>query len=106
MVRVDHRLGNGQPKPETAEAARDGRLPLFERVKDFPDLVRFDPNPGIGDPNFNFVRSRARRRDRDLAVSGSEFHAVLDQIPKHLLQSRRVSFDMDALSVEIEFCFD
>ena len=37
------------------------------------------------------------------AVLRSELHAVLDQIPKHLLQTRGITFDMRMSSAEPKF---
>ena len=43
------------------------------------------------------------RFDRDLAALRSEFHRVLDQVPKDLLQPRRVAVDVVVLGLEPEF---
>ena len=84
-VGIYHRFGNGEAKSKAAKTAGNGSLSLLESVEDFFDLVRLDPDSGIGDTNFNFVRQNIRRRDRNSAVGGRKFDAVFDQIPKHLL---------------------
>src|SRR6266446_2106520 len=70
-------------------------VPLLESIEDLVDLVLFDPNAGIGDFNLDFMRRGIFRGDRDASVRRREFHAVLDQIPKDLLQSGGIAFDVD-----------
>ena len=77
-MRIDHRPGNGKPQTEAAKASGNGGLSLFERVKDLSDLVRLDPDSGIADSNFDFVRQSVRRCDRYPAVDRCEFDAVLN----------------------------
>ena len=91
-VCVDQRLGNGEAKSETSKTAGNLDLSLFECIKDLIDLLAFDTNPGVDDPSFNFVGRRVKGFDNDSAVFGSKFHAVLNQIPKDLLQARGIAF--------------
>ena len=55
-MRVDQRLRNSEPKPETPKTAGDVGLSLFECVKDFVDRFLFDANAGIDNASFDFIR--------------------------------------------------
>src|SRR5947207_11848866 len=97
-MRINHRFRDGKTETKTAKTAGDGDLALFESVENFVDLFRLDPNASIADSDFNLLRRRVNGFNNDTAFLRGEFHAVLDEIPKHLLQTRRISFDI-ALSV-------
>ena len=105
-VRIDHRFRNGKAETEPAEAPRNRRLSLFERIEDFSNLVLFNADAGVGDPNFNFIRLRVGSHDRDSPIVRRKLHAVLDQVPKDLLQTRRIAFHVYAVGLEIESRFD
>src|SRR5438093_13180274 len=91
-VCVDQRLGNGEAKSETSKTAGNLDLSLFECIKDLIDLLAFDPQPGADAPSFKFVGRRATGFDNASAVLGSNFHAVLNQIPKDRLAAPGVGF--------------
>ena len=104
-MRVDQRLRNGQAKPEASKAARDFSLALLECVKDLVDFFLFDADAGVDDAGLNFIRRRVKSLDSDSASFRSKFHAVLDQIPKDLLQSRRIALHMGVSSAKVKFHF-
>ena len=105
-MRSDHRLGNRKAETESAKAPRDRGLSLLECVEDFSDLFLLNANSGVADANLNVFGQSVGSRDRDSTVGRRKLDAVFDEIPKHLLQSRRVAFDVDVLRVELKFCLD
>src|SRR6266478_915515 len=102
-MRINHRFRDRKTETKTAETAGDGDLALFEGVENFVDLFRLDPNATIGDSDFNLIRRWIDRFDNDAAFFRGEFHAVLDKIPKHLLQARWVPFDMGVSGAKSKF---
>src|SRR5579884_3508429 len=110
-VCIDQCLGNGQTEAEAAKATCDFALSLLECVKDSVDLFRLNADAGVNDASLDFAGRGVERLDGDSTFLGGKFHAVLDQIPKHLLQPRRVAFDMRPSGLKIKlnvqiFCRD
>ena len=99
---VKHCLGNRQTEAETAEPAGDRALALLERIEDPVHLLGLDADTRIRCPDFDQVRRRVQCLDDDPAFRGREFHAVFDQVPEHLLQSRRIAFHVSPLGAEAE----
>ena len=99
---VDHCPGDRQAESKTSETARDGRLSLLKGVEDLADFLGFDTDAGVDDPCLDFLRRWIRRFQDDRSAGGSEFDAVLYQVPKNLLQSRRIAFDIRLLGVQTE----
>src|SRR4030095_14198995 len=91
-MRVDQRLGNGQAKPESSKPASDIALSLFKRVKNFADCFGLNANPGVGNAYLDLVRRRIQSFDTDAAFFRGELDAVLDQVPKNLLQACWIAF--------------
>src|SRR6266496_2469175 len=79
-MRIDHRFRDCKPETKAAKTAGDRGLTLFEGVEDFIDLLRFDPDAGIGDSDFNLLGGRRVRYNKDAAFLRCELNAVLDQI--------------------------
>src|SRR5882724_1515936 len=92
-MRINHRFRDRKTETKTAKTPGNGDLALFEGIENFVDLFRLDPNASIADSGFN----------NDTAFLWGEFHAVLDEIPKHLLQTCWVPFDMGVSGVESKF---
>src|SRR4030095_12850753 len=86
--------------------ASDRGLALLEGVEDFLNPFRLDAHPRIGNPNINLLRRGVDGFDRDAAFFRSEFHAVLDQVPKDLLQTRRIAFDVRIGGAKTKFHFE
>src|SRR5438093_11376924 len=93
-MRIDHRLGNGETQSKAAETPRDRALTLLKSIKDFVDLFLLNPDPGVSDEDFDLLRRRVACLYGNAAVLRCEFHAVLDQVPKNLLQAGRVALDV------------
>src|SRR6266446_10952665 len=102
-MRIDQCFRNRKTEAETSKTAGDRDLSLLEGVEDFVDLFRLDTDASIGNLNFNLFRHRVARFDDDATLGRREFHAVLDEIPKELLQTGRISFDVRALGAESKF---
>src|SRR6266480_7650680 len=102
-MRINHRFRDRKTETKTAKTPGDGDLALFEGIENFVDLFRFDPNASIADSDFNLLRRRVNGFNNDTAFLRGEFHAVLDEIPKHLLQTRRISFDIGLSGAEPKF---
>src|SRR4051794_30185532 len=89
-MEVDHAFGNGQAQTQTAILARDRLAPLLERIE----------NPRLN--LWRYAEAIIDNLDRDvmfIVVIGPntdgpfrrrKLDRVLDQIPKNLLQSRRI----------------
>ena len=90
---VDHRLGDRQAQPQTAELLGDRRLPLLEGVEDERQRLGADPLARI--PHFHLDPTAPGRTGRhpDRPAAGRELGRVLDQVPDHLLEPRRVDVD-------------
>src|SRR5437870_12297797 len=102
-MRVDQRLRDREAEAEPAKASCDFGLSLFECIKDLIDLFRLDTDSRVDDSDLNFVRGWVECFDSDLAFFGRKFHTVLDQIPKDLLQSRWIAFDVGFGSAKVKF---
>src|SRR2546430_2756359 len=103
---IDHRLGNGETQSQAAETPRDRALTLLKSVKDFVDLFLLDPDPGVGDSDFDLLRPRVVCLYNNATVLRCEFHTVLDQVPKNLLQTGRVALNVGLSSAKLKFCLD
>ena len=71
----------------------------------------FDADAGVGNFDFDFVRSRIQRFNDDAAIRRGKFDRVLDQVPKDLLQACRIGIDVGLLCAQTKFhvlifCFD
>src|SRR5437870_13667972 len=63
---------------------------LFEGVKDFFKKLWFDTNTIIADLDGKRVRVRVAGMDENSAVFRCEFVGIAKNIPKNLLQARRI----------------
>ena len=79
---------------------------MLEGVEDFLDPFWLDAHPSIGNSNVNLLRRGVGGFDRDAALFRSEFHAVLDQVPKDLLQTRGIAFDVRIGGAKTKFHFE
>src|SRR5206468_2506676 len=105
-MRVNQCLGNCKTEAETSKTTGDRDLPLLEGVEDLVDPFRLDAHPGIDNPDVNLLRRGVECLDGNATFFGSKLHAVLDQIPKDLLQARRIAFDMCISGTKMKFHFE
>ena len=105
-MRGNQRLRNGQAKPESSKAAGNLGWSLFECVKDFIDCFFFDANAGVDDAGFNCICGGVNSLDSDSPFFRCKLHTVLDQVPKDLLQARRIALHVRISSAEMKFYFE
>src|SRR5664279_5819712 len=89
-MEIDHALGNRQSKPEPAVLARDDAPSLFERIEDFRDQGRFDPDAVVCDLDHNLMGLVVPCGQFEVSFLRRKFRGVLHEIPKDLLQSRGI----------------
>src|SRR5438105_11194623 len=99
------RLGNRQTETESAIAALECALALFERVENTIHNFRFDPDAGVVDSDGEELWLGIGRRNRDLPVLGGNFDSVLKQVPNDLLELRRVAQNMMRTAAQVEMQF-
>src|SRR5207247_9894256 len=99
-VCVNQRVRNSDRAAEDPETARDRGLALLEGIEEFVDLLRLNTHATIDDADHDFLWRWIERLNHDAAFRGRELHAVLDQIPKDLLQARGITFDKRMRSEE------
>ena len=93
-MKIDETFGNGESETKSAKLSAYRRISLLKWLKQRSQPLRFNSNPGVGNfemETFTFVVKRA---DGDLSALGSEFHRVVDQVPKHLLKPDAISQDV------------
>src|SRR5438046_388394 len=92
-VKIDKMFGNGEPQSKAAELAGQRRISLLEGNKQGSEPLAFNSNPLVGNFEMEAARVVVERADGDLSTARREFHGVVDQIPKHLLEPGAVSKD-------------
>jgi hypothetical protein len=71
-------------------------LSLFECVKNPTNCFRLDADPGVDNAYLDLVRRGIKSFDANTAFFRSELDAVLDQVPKNLLQACWIAFHVRA----------
>src|SRR6266705_6238009 len=72
-------------------------------MKNFPKLLFVDSYVGVCYFDLDLVLRRIKGLNNNAAISWREFHAVLDQVPKDLLQPRRIAIDVALFGPETKF---
>src|SRR6266705_1796969 len=72
-------------------------------MKNFPKLLFFDSYAGVCYFDLDLVLRRIKGLNNNAAIGWREFHAVLDQVPKDLLQPRRIAIDVGPRGPETKF---
>src|SRR5947207_3615308 len=99
LVLFDQRFADRQPETQTTELRS---VTLFERIEDLWQSLGLNSKSGVGNLYMElFVRIIARR-DMNLPGVGGKLHRVVDQVPKDLLQSRRIRAEMNLLRGQIQ----
>src|SRR5262249_31905656 len=91
-VRVDQRLRNRETKSESPKTAGNITLSRFECVKNLVDCFGLNANPSVDNAYLDLVRLRIQSFNADAAFFRGELDAVLDQVPKNLLQACWIAF--------------
>src|SRR5437899_49149 len=99
LVRFDQRFADRETETETTEL---GSGTLFERIENFWQSFRLNSKSGIGDLYMELFVRIVASRDMNLPVFGGKLHRIVDQVPKDLLQSRRIGAEMDLLRGQIQ----
>ena len=102
VVRLHHCFGNREAEAEASKSAGDCCLSLLKRVENSLELLRLDAEAGIGDADLYSVGRGICRLNDYSPARRRELHAVLHQIPKHLLQPGRIALDVIVLGTEPE----
>jgi hypothetical protein len=71
-------------------------LSLFECIKNPADCFGFNADPGVDKTYFDLVRRGIKSFDADAPFLRGEFDAVLDEVPKNLLQACGITFHVRA----------
>src|SRR3954471_2353532 len=80
-------LANSQSKPQASQLCPPT---LFKGVEDFRQLFLLDSHAGVDDFHMQLSTGIVTCRDGNLSVLRSKFHRIIYEVPKNLLQSRRV----------------
>ena len=75
---------------------------LFERVENFRQCFRLNPQAGISDFDTQLSAGIIAGGNNDLAIARCKLHRVVYQIPKDLLQSGGVCSHMHLLCAEVK----
>ena len=79
-----------RPRPKPPKRRVIELCPCSNALKIRAEFFRLNADAGIGDRDLDFVRRRIEVSIDDPAALRSELHAVLDQVPKNLLQTSRI----------------
>src|SRR3984893_10822664 len=99
LVRFHKRFADGQTKTQTSKLCP---LALFKSIENFRQRFRLNSQAGVRDFNAQFSLGSVAGRNGNLPIAGCELHRVIDQVPKDLLESRRIRSQMDFPCAEIE----
>ena len=96
-MRFDQRLADGQAETQAAQLRP---LALLESIENFRQRLGVDSHPAIGNLHAQ-LPVVVRGPDFEPPAFRREFHRVLDQVPKNLLQPGRIGFEANFLGGEI-----
>src|SRR5262245_32022600 len=102
MMEIDETFRNRQSETKSAELPGYRRIGLLKWLKQRSQPLRLNSNSCVG--NFKMKTSSlvVKGADRDLSALRSEFHCVVDQVPKHLLKPDAVS--QNVIPFRLELC--
>ena len=96
---LDQPFANGETQTQTAQLCS---ATLFESVENFRQRFGFNPQTGIGDFDSQSIAGIIVGTNRNLPISGCKLNCVIYQVPKDLLEPRRVGSQINFLCGEIE----
>src|SRR5205823_6419833 len=97
MMRFNKGLADGKSEAEPAQLRP---FSLFERIKNLRQRLRVYPHSAVRYLNAQ-LPVVIPGPDLKPAAFRRELHGVLDQVPKYLLQTRRIGFQTDLVRGEI-----
>src|SRR5205814_6839134 len=86
---------------QSAEQTRGARVAVLDGFEDCAELLGANADAGVGDMNQQRALVGVFGDDRDLSAVRGELDGVLQEVPEHLLQSRRISADEVMRRVEL-----
>src|SRR5690348_9042834 len=101
MVKIDKTFGNRESESKSAKLSGYRGISLFKWLKQRSQALRLNSNPCVGNFKMETSSSVVKRLDRDLSALRSEFHRVVNQVPKHLLKSDAISQDVILFRVRL-----
>ena len=91
-MHIHDRLGDRQPQPQPSKLPRRAAVALLKRIKDPRQHLRRDPHPRVAHLHLDVPRlGRIPRADRDAPPGRRKLDRIAQQVPKHLLQARRIA---------------
>ena len=100
-VQFDELPGNGQAESQPAVAARKLRIGLAERLEDEWQEVCRDALAGIDDGHLDVGIADAAYGRRHTTSRAGELDGVREEIPEHLLESRRIGADHPRVWIDV-----
>jgi hypothetical protein len=98
-MKIDKMFRNRQTQAKPAKLTADRRISLLEWPKERSLPFDFNSDPVIRDVKLKTTVIVVGASDLDLPAGRSEFHGVVNQVPKHLLDSNRIGPDVILLCV-------
>src|SRR5438046_8097859 len=98
-MKIDKMFRNRQTQPKPTKLTTGGRVSLLEWPEERSLPFDFNSDPVISDLKLKTTAIIVGAPDFDLSAGRSEFHGVVNQVPKYLLDSHRISPDVILLCV-------
>ncbi len=99
LVRFDKLLADGEAKTQSSKLCP---ATLFKSIENFRQCFRLNSQARVRDFNKQLSIGIVARGNGNLSLLRCEFHGVIYQVPKDLLQPRRVYLQMNFPCAEIE----
>src|SRR5438093_6490734 len=98
-MKIDKMFRNRQTQSKPTKLTADRRVSLLEWPEERSLPFDFNSDPVIGDLKLKTAVIVIGAPDFDLSAGRSEFHGVVNEVPKHLLDSNRIGPDVILLCV-------
>src|SRR5206468_1109602 len=99
FVRFHKRFADGQTQTQSAKLCP---ATLFKSIENFRQCFRLNSQSGIRDFDTQLSVGIVARGNGNLPLARCKFHRVIYQVPKNLLQSRRICSHMDFSCAEVK----
>src|SRR5262245_32168035 len=101
MVEIDETFRNCESESKSAELSVHRRISLLKWLKQRTQALRFNSNPCVDNFEMKPFIFVVKRVNGDLSALRSEFHRVVDQVPKHLLKPDAISQDVTLFRLKV-----
>src|SRR5438046_6180045 len=98
-MKIDKMFRNRQAQAKPAKLTAGRRISLLEWPEERSLPFDFNSDPVISDLKLKTTVIVIGAPDLDLSAGRGEFHGVVDQVPKHLLDSHRIGPNVILLRV-------